>query len=119
MKKIIKIVSGSLWVMPFLVLAQAQPNATYLTSLVGQARNILDVLVVFLVALAVVWFIWNVIRYTIAQDEDKKSEAKSQMFWGIVAIAVIVSVWGLVAILQQVFGVNSNATPVGVNYLVP
>jgi len=108
MKNIVKIIAVSASVMPFMAVAQ-RVNTTYLSSLISGAKSLLDQLVVFLVALAVVWFIWNVIRYTISADEEKKGEAKNQMIYGIIAIAVIVSIWGLVAILQSIFGVNSGA----------
>jgi predicted membrane channel-forming protein YqfA (hemolysin III family) len=107
MKKIVKIAVGSLWALPFMALAQTV-NPTYVSSLIDSAKGLLDQIVVFLIALAVVWFIWNVISYTMSSDEDKKKAAKSQMIWGVVAIAVIVSVWGLVAILQNIFGVNTT-----------
>ena len=107
MKKIVKIVAGSLWALPFMAGAQVV-NPTYLSSLIGSAKGLLDQIVVFLIALAVVWFIWNVIKYAMSSDEDGKDKAKSQMIWGIIAIAVIVSVWGLVAILQNIFGVSTT-----------
>lgn len=108
MKKVVKIVAASLWALPFLTFAQATVNATYISSIISSAKDLLDQLVVVLIALAVVWFIWNVIKYTISDDEDKRSKAKEQMIWGIVGIAVIVSIWGLVAILQNIFGVNTQ-----------
>jgi preprotein translocase subunit SecG len=63
------------------------------------------------IALAFAWFIWGVISYTMSSDEDKKKAAKSQMIWGVIAIAVIVSIWGLVAFLQSFFGVTGNTVP--------
>jgi hypothetical protein len=117
MKKTVKIIAGSLWALPFMAFAQTA-NPTYLSSLIGGAKTLLDQLVVFLIALAVVWFIFNVIRYTMSSDEEKKSQAKSQMIMGIIAIAVIVSIWGLVAILQSVFGVNTTGAG-NVNRLLP
>ncbi len=107
MKKVSKIIAGSLWALPFMALG-ATANPSYLSSLITGAKTLLDQLVVFLIALAVVWFIWNVIRYTMSSDEEKKGAAKTQMIWGVVAIAVIVSIWGLVAILQGIFGVNTT-----------
>ncbi len=115
MKKVVKVIAGSLLVLPLLASAQ---NATYISNLITQAKNLLDQLVVFLIAFAVVWFIWNVIRFTMASDEDKKASARSQMIWGIVALAVIVSIWGLVAILQGIFGVNTGGA-VNPNVLLP
>jgi succinate dehydrogenase/fumarate reductase cytochrome b subunit len=106
MKKTVKIISGVVWALPFLVFAQDASSQTYLSSLIQGASNLLNQLVVVLISLAVVWFIWNVVKYTMSSDEDGKEKAKSQMIWGIIAIAVIVSIWGLVAILQSIFGVS-------------
>jgi len=117
MKKAVKIIAGSAWALPFMAMAQTV-NPTYLQSLIGSAKALLDQLVVFLIALAVVWFIWNVVRYTMSSDEEKKGAAKSQMIMGIIAIAVIVSIWGLVAILQGIFGVNTSGVG-GVTRLLP
>jgi hypothetical protein len=117
MKKVVKVIAGSLWALPFMALAQ-EVNTNYLESLIDGAKGLLDQLVVFLIALAVVWFIWNVIKYTMSDDEEKKGAAKSQMIWGIIAIAVIVSIWGLVAILQSIFGVDTESAS-NVNRLLP
>ena len=117
MKKLVKIGAGLVAAMPFLAFAQ-QVNTNYLASMIGGAKNLLDQLVVFLIALAVVWFIWNVIKYTMSSDEEAKGKAKSQMIWGIIAIAVIVSVWGLVGLLQNIFGVNTTGAG-NVNGLLP
>jgi hypothetical protein len=86
-----------------LVLAQTSINSLFVS-----ARTILNSAIIFLISLAVCWFIWNVIQYAIAQDEEKKGDAKGQMVWGIIAIAVIVSIWGLVNILQVLFGTKTD-----------
>ncbi len=105
--------------LPFLALA-ADPNFGYLDSVIRAGSDLLNNLVIFLFALAVVWFIWNVVRYAMSEDEEGKSKAKSQMIWGIVAIAVTVSVWGLVAILRTAFGVDTNnQIPTNINYMIP
>jgi hypothetical protein len=108
MKKLVKVGAGILSAMPFLAFAQ-QANSTYIGSLIDSAKVLLDKLVIFLVALAVVWFIWNVIKYTMSSDEEAKSKAKQQMIWGVIAIAVIVSIWGLVSVLQNTFGVQTQS----------
>ncbi|OHA46995.1 MAG: hypothetical protein A2541_01075 [Candidatus Taylorbacteria bacterium RIFOXYD2_FULL_36_9] len=119
MKKVVKIIAGSVWALPVLALAQnLGGNSSYFGRLIGQAKSLLDQLVVFLIALAVVWFIYNVIRYTMTTDMTKKDMAKDQMIWGIVAIAVIVSIWGLVSLLQNIFGVRTTSID-GVGGLLP
>jgi succinate dehydrogenase/fumarate reductase cytochrome b subunit len=123
---------SSLFLLPFLTLAQTQvqwgfgigvnsggssyggtgnPNLNgYMGSLITSGTSLLRSVLVFLISLAVVWFIFNVIRYAMSSDEEGKGKAKSQMIWGIIAIAVIVSVWGIVAILQGAFGLNQGAS---------
>jgi hypothetical protein len=118
MKKLVKV--GAFWAgaMPFLALAQNIGTGSYISKLLTGAKQLLDQAVVLLIALAVVWFIWNVVKYSMSSDEDAKGAAKSQMIWGIIAIAVIVSVWGLVAILQGLFGVSTTGAG-GVGGLLP
>ncbi len=106
MKKILFSV-GSLFTLSLPILASAQ-TLGYMASLFSQGTTLLKNILIFLVSLAVVWFIWNVIRYTISEDEDKKAGAKSQMINGIIAITVIVSIWGLVSILQTMFGAGGK-----------
>ncbi len=119
MKKILISIGSFLTLsLPMFVLAETSRLDTgYLSSLIRGGTNLLRQVLVFLISLAVVWFIWNIIQYTISDDEDKKGKAKEQMIWGIVGIAVMVSVWGLVSILQGVFGLDNgaNANNVGGN----
>jgi hypothetical protein len=88
---------------PLLAFAQAS-----LASLLDDVRYYIDVALPLLVSLAVVWFVWQVIRYTISGDEDKKKEAKSGIIWGIVGLFVIVSVWGLVGFLSNTLGIGQG-----------
>ena len=61
-----------------------------------------------LFALAIAMFIWGVIQYVINTDEEaKKQKGKMFMIWGIIALAVMVSVWGLVGILRNTFGIEN------------
>lgn len=105
MKKIIGFGSISLLGMPLLTSAQ---DAGYVTNLIEESTGLLGKALVFLISLAIVWFIFNVVKYAMSSDDGEKDKAKGQMIYGIIAIAVIVSVWGLVAILQNMFGVSTK-----------
>jgi|GEM_PF-361108 len=77
-------------------------------------RSILNPLVPFLVALAVVAFIYGVVMFTFSDGGDKKEEAKKFMFWGIIGLFIMISIWGIVAIFQDTFGLggyNSGVLP--------
>lgn len=63
-----------------------------------------------LLALAIAVFIYGVIQYAInAQEEKKREEGKKFITWGIVAVAVIVSIWGLIALLTTTFQIGHAA----------
>jgi len=71
-------------------------------------RNILDPLVILIMSLALVYFLWGVSQYILkSNDEKAHAEAIKTMTYGIIALAVMVSVWGLVRILTDTFGLGS------------
>ncbi|MBI2482418.1 MAG: hypothetical protein HYV76_02580 [Candidatus Vogelbacteria bacterium] len=75
--------------------------ASLVTKVVG---GILNPLIGLIIGLALIYFIWglaNLIRNT--GDEKAREEAKQMMIWGVIALFVMVSVWGLVGILTQTF----------------
>lgn len=79
-------------------------------SLINLVNNLLKRILPIIISIAVIYFIWNVFSYAISGDEEKKEKAKNNMIWGIVALFVMVSVWGLVGILTGTFNL-SDAMP--------
>ena len=58
-------------------------------------------------SLAVAMFIWGVIQYVINNDEEaKKEKGKQFMIWGVIGLAVMFGVWGLVRIVGTTFGIQ-------------
>jgi hypothetical protein len=56
----------------------------------------------FLALLATVVFIWGIVKYISAGDqEDKVEEARKVIAYGIIALAAMVAVWGLVNVLSS------------------
>ncbi len=65
-----------------------------------------------LFALAVVGFIYGIVKYFLNPDsEDKKNEGKKFMTWGLIALFVMVSMWGIVTLFTDTFQLNSNSAP--------
>jgi hypothetical protein len=70
--------------------------------------TILKSVIPFLFTLAIAAFIWGVIQYFLSQNnEEKRKTGKSYMVWGLVALFVMVSMWGLVGILTHTFGIQT------------
>jgi len=110
MKRILATVLVSAF--PIVALAQYTPSQG-VGGLFGLAAGILKLALPLIISLAVVWFVFNVFWYAVAGDEEKKAKAKTQMIWGIVGIFVMVSVWGLVGILQSTFGTSGATANIG------
>lgn len=112
MKKVLLVLVSAF--APIMASAQffgGQPNFGYVTSGVGQIYNLLTYYLIPVLMLAATgYFIYGVITYIKATDPSKKKEAQGGMVKGVIALAVIVSVWGIVALLQNIFGVQRGIT---------
>lgn len=95
----------------FPALAFAQGSVTDADSLFALVNDILNKILPIIIAIAVIYFVYNAFMYMIAADEDRKGEAKSKMIYGVIALFVMVSVWGLVAVLSGTFGFDQTEPP--------
>jgi hypothetical protein len=71
-------------------------------------QSILNAVIPVLVTLGVVYFVYGVITYVISSDEEAKKTGRDRIIYGIIGLAVIIGMWGLVSILTRTFGVDSN-----------
>lgn len=108
MKKIGSAVALSL-ALPMAAAAQVSQNINSIDSIFTFIRNLLNTILPLIIAAAVVYFVWGVFQLFLAKDEEKHDKAKHTIIYGIVAIFVMVSVWGLVNILSGTFRLNNNA----------
>lgn len=71
--------------------------------------NIVIVPVIFSLAFAA--FIWGVANYFFFHggNEEKRSEGRQFIFWGIIGIVVLISVWSFVKILLSTLGIAPSA----------
>ncbi len=77
-------------------------------------QTIFNTLVPILVALATLFVIWKAIQFARAEGDDK-AEKQSGMISAIIALFVLVSIWGLVAILNNTFGISQGTGPSNLN----
>src|SRR3989344_450897 len=58
-----------------------------------------------LAGLALLVFFWGVVKFIFnAGDEEKRREGKKFMLWGIIALFVVVSIWGIVIFISRSLG---------------
>ncbi len=74
------------------------------TELVNMFTGIINSATVVLFSAAIAFFFWKVAQGLFGYDGDnatKKQELRDTLVWGIVIIFVMVSIWGIIAILQS------------------
>ncbi len=69
---------------------------------------ITSIIIPLIFTLAFLFFLWNVIRFMNASDSRNKEEAKERMWWGIIALFVMLSVWGIIKILSNTLGIEPS-----------
>lgn len=104
MKIIKKLIPFGLMAMPFIAGAVESIN-----DLFNLTDDILGKLAPLLIAVAVIFVLIGIITYIRAGDnEEKRSMGKNEMIYGIIGLFVMVSIWGLVAILSGTFNLDKD-----------
>ncbi|XKT75109.1 MAG: hypothetical protein ACJKSS_03030 [Patescibacteria group bacterium UBA2103] len=75
----------------------------------GIVREIVNPLILLLVGVASVIFIYGVLEFigTFGQSEDTRAKGRGHMIWGIVGLAIMIGVFGLLRITLNLFGLDA------------
>lgn len=86
-----------------LLLLPTMVSASGIKDLINALSGLIDTLIAILVALALAVFIWGLVKFIwrLGGDEEEVKEGKKLMVWGIVALFVMLSVWGIVIFMQE------------------
>ncbi len=63
-----------------------------------------------LVAVGLLVFFWGLVKFIFRVDGDEKviESGKKLMVWGIIALFVMVSVWGIIRFMQMAFDLPTH-----------
>lgn len=108
-----KFILSGLAIAPVFASAQQLGN---IKSLMRSVADLINLALPMVVGLALLGFFYGLMRFIFAAgDESKRKEARSIMIYGIIALFVMVSVWGLVGFLANALqiqpGQNSGNIP--------
>lgn len=90
--------------LPFTVFAQPANFGALVTLIL---TNIFTPLIALIIGLAFVTFLWGIYKYVSTASLEGKAGAKETIIYGLVGLFVMLSVWGLVNILTETFGVGN------------
>jgi hypothetical protein len=123
MKKYLLALLGFL---PAVALAQGgQPppevtvTTTNIDNTISALTHTINLIVPLMLAVAVVVFIYGVIRYIIAKGGEDTAKARSLIIWSVVGLAAILAVWGLANLLISFFGLTPTQLNNGLLPSVP
>ncbi len=91
---------------------EATQGFTTLGGLVSTfTKSIVGALAVLCLTLGVVAFFWGIVQYIWglrAGDATKEKNGRNFMLWGLIALFVMFSVWGIVRYAQRIFGIEGK-----------
>jgi hypothetical protein len=107
----VKISTFAVAVLVFLPGLTFADSVTNLTGFFNLGLNFINSAMPFIISLATLYFIWGVFSFVISNNGEKREEAKGYLMWGLVALFVMISVWGLVNIAISSFNLDNTAPP--------
>ena len=96
------LIASTLFALPFVAFAAPLEN---IITLLQQFGVIVQYIIPILVGLAIAFFFWGLVKYI---REPEKPAGKSTMIAGIVAIFIMVTLWGLILFAQRTFGIENQ-----------
>ncbi len=109
MKTFRALIPATVLLLPLAASAQGAPQT--LSELATIVVKLISAATVVLVALAIVVYFWGIFYNMSNFTEGNREQMRAYFFWGIVALFVMVSIWGILSLLSQtVFNGNPPGT---------
>ena len=99
---------GSMVLAAGVIALPAPVGGSSLFDILALANTFLNALIGLFITLAIVVFFWGVIKYLMKSSGENAGEGLKLMMWGVIAIFVMVSIWGIIRLLQNTFKVTST-----------
>ena len=80
---------------------------------------IINPLILFMMALAILVFVWGVVEFLMNQgggEEKSIASGKQHIFWGLIWLLIMVGVYGILHLLINTFGISG---PPGTSIVLP
>ena len=89
---------------------QGQVNGGAILSLLGLAQKVVSNLVPFAIGVAVLAFFWYLIQFILQPSAENKKQSLHGMGYAVLALFVMVSIWGIVGFFGSILGINQGGT---------
>lgn len=109
MKKIAYSVAGILGFIPAAAFAQYTVQIGFVDSVINLINKLISFAFPALTAIAVIVFIYTLIKYIMADPAEKEKDRKG-LIYSLLALFIIVSLFGILRVMQNITGTSGNNT---------
>lgn len=82
---------------------------TDIYDIISEFATVITAVIPVIVGIAVLFFLWGLVTYILkTENQEARSAARNRMFWGVVIIFVMVSLWGFVNLLDSTLGLDND-----------
>ena len=90
--------------------------AATLQDMLFTVSKAIDFTIPMLMALAILIFLWGIVKYILASgDPAKEKAARSSIIYGLLGVLVLVAFWGIIQIVTNTFDIDTGGTLPQVN----
>lgn len=87
-------------------------QAAGLDEFIARLHGWVGQLIPIVFALCLLVFLWGLVMFIAKSgDETERKEGKQKMLWGIIALFVAVSIWGIVGFIGSTIGITPLPPP--------
>ena len=105
----LRIISATVATITFALPLVAQAQG--LDRLITVATDLINFALAILIGIAIIAFFWGLLRYLLsAKGGPEQNKASMLMVWGLVAIFVMLSIFGIVRLMQVTFGLEGASS---------
>ena len=106
-KNITKYLIIATYMFPLVTFAQLSGFQGLVTAVGG----IINKLIPLIFGLAIVYFFWGGVQFIInAGDQKAREDGKKKMMWGVVALFVMISIFGIINFIGYLLEINPGGT---------
>ncbi|MEK7128335.1 MAG: hypothetical protein AAB933_02120 [Patescibacteria group bacterium] len=84
-------------------------SANFTEFLTNVNREIINPLISFLFALALVYFLYGMFQFIASgASDEKKTSGKSHMLWGVIGLSIMLGVWFILGVVLDTFSLGEG-----------
>ncbi len=108
-----RILAFALALVPMVTLAQSATwgGSSYFTGMATTFATVVNTLIPAFMGLGFIAFFWFLFKY-LTGDAAEKEENRKSLLWSVIAIVIMISIFGLASLLQGIFGAQGGSSTI-------